>query len=83
MKAVEFEYQSDIIEKDSEVYLPLPLLRFDNDPHGTIITCWEMSEEERDEFLKTGRLYVSLLTFNKPISPMSLSVRIEDFIDLK
>lgn len=89
MRPVEFEYQSGIAAADQPEYLPLPFLAFDDDPQGVVISCWEFtSEEERQEFIKTGRLYLSLFMFRdkngslNPITPSMITPFIQDLITI-
>lgn len=35
-------------------------------PVACLTSCWEMSEEEREEFLKTGKIYISIMGFGMP-----------------
>lgn len=67
MKPIEFEGVNVVYGKDQPEYQPLPANRASN---GTIITCWELSPEEKEEILKTGKLWFSQLTFNKPMQPI-------------
>ena len=46
----------------------LPVLKTDSH----IISCWQMTEKEKEEFLKTGRIYLSVLGKIQP--PVSLYV---------
>lgn len=76
MKPVEFTGCNVLFGADQPEYLPLPALRL---PDGDVITCWEITDEELSEIVKTKRIYFSQLTFYQalqPILPMSnLSVK--------
>ena len=37
-----------------------------------IVSCWEMTEREKEEFLKTGKIYLSVMGNMQP--PVSLYV---------
>lgn len=88
MKPVEFEYQIDVAAKNQPEYMPLPFLAFENDPRGEIISCWEfVSEEEKQEFIRTGKLYLSMWVFTNPetgernpITPSMITPFIEDLV---
>lgn len=73
MKPVEFKHQNVIFAKDQPEYQPLPALRLDT-PEGQVISCWKMSIWERMKVLFTGRVWLSLMSFNKPLTPSYLAV---------
>ena len=72
MKAVEFVGQNTVFAKDQPEYLPLPALKVDN-KEGEVITCWKLSFGERLKVLFTGNIWLSLLTFNKPLTPIFMT----------
>ena len=69
MKPVNFKESNAVAAKDQPPYLPLPMWRNKDDEKGTIVCCWKATLKERIKILFTGRIYVSMLTFNKPITP--------------
>lgn len=77
MKPVEFKHQNVVFAKDQPEYKPLPALKIDS-PQGEIISCWKMSFIERLKALFTGRIWVSLSSYNKPLTPSYLSVNRKD-----
>lgn len=70
MKPVEFKEQNVVYAKDQKEYMPLPALRFDD---GTVISCWKMSWKELFKILLHRKVWVSVLTFNKPLQPLLVS----------
>ncbi|MEE1278973.1 MAG: hypothetical protein UHE86_07970 [Acutalibacteraceae bacterium] len=70
MKPVEFKEQNVVYAKDQKEYMPLPALRFDD---GTVISCWKMSWKELFKIVLHRKVWVSALTFNKPLQPLSVS----------
>ena len=68
MKPVEFPEQNVVYAEDQPEYLPLPALNTKNE-HGEVISCWQLSFKERLRILFTGRLWVSLWCFGKPLTP--------------
>ena len=52
-------------------YKPLPVLKMED---GEIVTCWKPSTWERLKILFSGRIWLSVLTFNNPLQPLLLSV---------
>ena len=73
MKPIEFKHQNIVFAKDQPDYQPLPALKI-NSPQGEVITCWELSFKERLKVLFSGCIWLSLMTFNKPLTPTFLRV---------
>jgi hypothetical protein len=73
MKPTEFKWQNIVFAKDQPEYQPLPALKLDTS-EGEVISCWKMTFWERIKVLITGRIWVSLLSFNKPLTPSFISV---------
>ncbi len=68
MKPIEFPEQNCVYAKDQPEYLPLPVFR-NIGPQGECVSCWKLSFKERIRILFIGKLWVSLYTFNKPLTP--------------
>lgn len=77
MKATEFKHQNVVFAKDQPEYKPLPALRIDSQ-QGEVISCWKMSFKERIKVLFTGKVWLSLMSFNKPLTPSYMSVNRKD-----
>jgi hypothetical protein len=77
MKPIEFKHQNVIYAKDQPEYQPLPALKLDTS-EGEVISCWHLSFKERLKILFTGKMWVSLMSFNKPLTPSFLSVNRKD-----
>lgn len=71
MKPIEFEGHNIVYAKDQKEYIPLPAFR---DKDGGVVTCWELTPEERLEIFNTGKLWLKTLTFNQPLQPICPSV---------
>lgn len=82
MKPVKFKGQNTVFAENQPEYTPLPALRLDTDD-GQVVTCWEMSFSERIRVLFTGRVWVSLLSFNKPLTPSFLSTKKTDHFKIQ
>ena len=67
MKPIEFEGHNVVFGKDQPEYLPLPALRTDD---GTVITCWELTDDEIYEIVTKKKLWLQQLTFNKSLQPL-------------
>ena len=77
MKPVKFKHQNVVFAKDQPEYQPLPALRIDS-PSGEVISCWKLSFKERIKVLLFGKIWLSLMSFNKPLTPSYLSVNRKD-----
>jgi len=73
MKPVEFKHQNIVFAEGQPEYESLPALLIDS-PQGEVISCWKMSFKERVKVLFFGRVWVSLMSFNKPLTPSYISV---------
>lgn len=60
-------WQPVVFAKDQPEYQPLPVLR---NADGDLISAWQLSWRERIRLFLTGRLYIGLLTFNRPLQPI-------------
>ena len=76
MEAIGFKQQNIIIAEDQEEYKSLPALRVD-DRYNTMITCMGLSWRERIRVFFTGIIWVSEMTFGKPITPRYMSTEKE------
>jgi hypothetical protein len=65
------ELELRIYAKDQPPYFPLPTRV---DAEGTVVTCWQLTWRERLTLLLRGTLFLTLLTFNKPLQPIRCSV---------
>ena len=73
MKIIDFKGRNAIFGANQPEYLPLYAYRHE-DNEGTVSSCWKLSFRERLRVLITGRMYVSLMTFNTPICPQFVSL---------
>lgn len=79
MKPVEFPEQNTVYAKDQPEYIPLPAFK-DNGPEGAVISCWQLSFKERIRLLFTGKLWVSLWSFHKPLTPSLFTTKKSDVL---
>ncbi len=82
MKPIEFKEQNCVYAKDQPEYLPLPVHKA-NTEQGEVIFCMHLSFKERLKLLITGKLWCSLLTFNKPLTPSFFSVNKKDLFTIQ
>ena len=79
MRPIKFKEQNITFAENQPEYLPLPAFK-NNSPQGEVISCWKLSFAERLKLLITGKLWVSLLSFNKPLTPSYFSVNKSDVL---
>lgn len=80
MNPIKFPGQNIVFAENQPEYLPLPALKM---PDGEVITCWEISPDELEEINRSKRIYLSQLTFNKPLQPVMLMASLDGNIELK
>ena len=71
MKPTEFEGSNVVFAENQPEYLPLPAYKA---PTGEVVSCWELNWKERIKMLFTGRIFLTVLTFNGPLQPQLPSV---------
>jgi len=67
MEICNFPECNVIFAKDQPEYRDLPALKLEN---GEVISCWQLSWLERMRLLLTGKIWLSVLTFNQPLQPL-------------
>ncbi len=72
MKPINFDGANVVYGKDQPQYLPLPAQKINND-YGQVITCWELTEDEKKKVIETGQIFLSMLTFGAPLQPILLT----------
>lgn len=77
MKPVIFPEANALYGEGQPQYKPLPVLLF---PDGQIISCWQLSEEEKARVAETGQIWLSQLTFNNPLQPVFMTVEKADLV---
>ena len=73
MEVVKFKHQNVVFAERQTEYSPLPALKIDSH-QGEVISCWKMNFKERVIVLFTGKVWLSLMSFNKPLTPSFMSV---------
>lgn len=79
MRAKEFPEHNVVFAKDQPEYLPLPAYR-SYSQEGEVIFCMGLSFRERLRVLLNGEIWVSLMTFNKPLTPSFHSTKKSDVL---
>lgn len=60
-----------ILAKDQPQYIPLPAL-ISGSEGGMVTTRWKLSWRERLRVLWSGNLWLQMLCFHKPVTPVKL-----------
>lgn len=79
MKPKKFKGSNITFAENQPEYQPLPAFRA-NSPLGEVVTCWQPTFMERLHILFKGEVWVSMLTFNQPITPLNLFGRRTDIL---
>lgn len=77
MKPIDFKEQNVVFAENQPEYEALPALKIKGH-EGQVVSCWRLSFRERLRVLFTGKVWVSLLSFNKPLTPPFLSTKKRD-----
>jgi len=79
MKPIKFPEQNIVYAENQPEYLPLPAFKNDS-AQGEVISCWQLDWKERLRILWSGKLWVSLMSFNKPLTPSFFSTKKADVL---
>ena len=79
MAPKQFKEANVTFAKDQPEYQPLPAFRNDS-LQGEVITCWNLTFRERLRILFKGEIWLSLLTFNKPLTPSFITTKKSDVL---
>lgn len=69
MKPIKFKEHNVIYAENQKEYLPLPAFK-NKSEKGEVITCWKLSFKERLIILFKGKLWLSMMSFNNPLTPI-------------
>lgn len=82
MKPIKFKEVNITFAVDQSEYLPLPAFK-NNSNQGEVVSCWKLSWKEKLQILIMGKLWVSLMTFNRPLTPSYFTVFKKDIFNGK
>ena len=68
VKPIPFKQQNIVFAENQPEYMPLPALK--SGANGEVITCWGLTWRERLRLLFTGKLWLRVLTFDRPLQPL-------------
>ncbi len=80
MNPIKFEEVNVVFGENQPEYIPIPAFKVLNDENCEVVTCWKLTLTERLKLLFSGKLWVSNLTFNKPFSPVYMTVNKTDVL---
>ncbi len=69
MKVIDFKECNTVYAEDQPEYLPLPAHKSDD---GVVTSCWGLNIKERLKVLFSGKIFLQVLTFNKPLQPLKM-----------
>jgi hypothetical protein len=69
MNPIKFKEHNKVYAENQEEYLPLPVYE-DGEQGGRVFHCWELTFRERIKMLFTGKLWISVLNFGRPLQPI-------------
>lgn len=74
MTPVSFKYHNVVFGKDQPEYVPLPAYVDQQDPTVPVLTCWEFTDEEIEQLVRTKQVWLRQLTFGGDIQPLAPQV---------
>lgn len=81
MKPIKFPGVNIVFAEDQPEYQPLPAMIL-QDRECSVITCWELTEDEIETLTKTRKLFLKQLTFGNPLQPILPTTDLSEGIDL-
>lgn len=78
MENIKFKECNTVFAKDQKKYKELSAFR---DEDGTVITCYKLSFKEIIKIIFTRKIWLGLMTFNKPLQPQLISANKDDLIE--
>lgn len=81
MKARNFKEANIKIAEKQEQYLTLPA-KYTPGPEGIVTVSFKLDDEEYQQVMETGTIYLQFLTFNKGFQPLG-STCLNPFINKK
>lgn len=73
MRPVNFKEQNVVYAENQEPYLPLPAYKH-SDSWQCVTSCWGLDFKERLKVLFIGKVWLTMPTFTKPLTPAKIEV---------
>ena len=80
MKPIKFEGHNIVYAENQPEYNTLPAFK---DENGTIVTCWELTNEDFERIVETRRIYLSVMTFNNYLQPVYLTSDVNELFEYR
>ena len=80
MKPIKFKEQNVTFAENQPEYIPLPAFKDPASPMGAVVSCWKLSFWEKIRIMWTGKLWVSMAMFNKPLTPSYFTTKKSEVI---
>ena len=80
MKAVKFKEVNMTFAENQDQYNSLPVLKY-TDKEGSVVSCFQLTWGERFRIFFNGKMWLMLLTFHKPLTPIFMTTKKSDVID--
>lgn len=77
MKPIKFKESNSVFAENQDEYKSLPAFV---DKDGIVVTCYKLSFIDIVKVIFTGKIWLGVMTFKKPLQPQLLSVNKEDII---
>lgn len=73
MTPVQFPEVNCVLAKDQPEYTPLPVFYNRESPQKEMTACFELTDEEVAEVIRTRKIWHTQLTFGNPFQPIWLT----------
>lgn len=74
MRPIKFPQANVNYAENQPEYITLPSHKEAGDPHGIVTSCWKMTWRERLLALLTGEVWLSVMSFNMPLQPVTMNI---------
>lgn len=79
MKPIKFKECNVNFAENQDEYNTLPAFK-NSSLQGEVVTCWKLTFRERLRILFKGKIWLSLLSFNKPLTPSFMTTKKSDVL---
>ena len=81
MEAIKFKESNVVFAENQDEYKQLPVYYDETQDKGVVVTCYKLSFVERLRVLFFGKLWLAVMTFNKPLQPQLPSTKKSDIFN--
>ncbi len=76
MKPLKFDEANATFGANQPEYQPLPAMVVGD----AVVSCWELTEEEKQQVMKEGKVWLAVMTFGQALQPVFLTCNKSDVI---